>query len=199
VGREDPLRYYYLPIVGHIFRARLEQALSLLSPPYSSILELGYGSGILLPALAARGKEIHGADRDADPDEVAHAISRYSVNAQLTRQDARVLGYPDGRFDLVVAISLMEHIRDVDTVLKEVSRVLKPGGEFLVGMPQSNILMSFLYRLIGWREASTIHVTDYHTVKACAECYFHLTKEARIPSHAPRWAGLYFTMLFQKR
>jgi len=48
----DPLRFYYRPLIGRVFRARIDAGLALLSGRYRRLLEIGYGSGLLMPTLA---------------------------------------------------------------------------------------------------------------------------------------------------
>jgi SAM-dependent methyltransferase len=50
----------------------------------------------------------------------------------LLRTDAIVLQFPTGLFDLVLSVSTLEHVSDVDAVLSEIARVLKPGGMALL-------------------------------------------------------------------
>ncbi|MCL5742709.1 MAG: methyltransferase domain-containing protein, partial [Acidobacteria bacterium] len=53
-------------------------------------------------------------------------------------QDGRI-DFPDSRFDLVVNNQVMEHVEDLNTVLGEIHRVLKPGGEVLSIFPSSDV------------------------------------------------------------
>ena len=60
----DPLRFYYRPLVGRVFRARIDAGLALLDGlRFERLLEIGYGSGLLMPTLATIARELHGADR----------------------------------------------------------------------------------------------------------------------------------------
>ena len=43
---DDPLRYYYKPLIGALYRKRISDGLSLLTPPYKRMLDFGYGSGL---------------------------------------------------------------------------------------------------------------------------------------------------------
>lgn len=52
--------------------------------------------------------------------------------AQMSADD---LQFPDGCFDVVTAIEVLEHVADLDRTLQEVHRVLAPGGRFLVTSP----------------------------------------------------------------
>jgi SAM-dependent methyltransferase len=49
--------------------------------------------------------------------------------------DGNRLPFPDASFDGVIATQVMEHVRNPDILLSEISRVLKPGGTFLLTMP----------------------------------------------------------------
>ena len=60
----DPLPYYYRPLTGWLYRKRLTMALSLLPPrtPRQHVLEVGVGSGILIPTLSAAFGSYTGTD-----------------------------------------------------------------------------------------------------------------------------------------
>lgn len=197
-GPEDPLHYYYWPLIGRFYRERLRQGLSLLSPPYGTIVEFGYGSGLLIPSLAGIGSEVIGIDRDSDPEEVGRALDSLGVSARLFRGDARHTGLPAGKADLVAAISILEHIPNPRPVLEEAARVLKPGGELLVGLPRVGKAMTRLFRCIGWDRAEACHVTAHPQVLAAAAGLFRLRLRARIPRRLPERFGLYYNFLFVK-
>ena len=63
----DPIRFYYYPIIGRLYRKRVEMCLGELSGG-EKILEVGYGSGLTFLNLTQRYREIHGIDLDADSD-----------------------------------------------------------------------------------------------------------------------------------
>lgn len=85
-------------------------------------------------------------DSELDPFREIAAILKLS-NLEYRKADARALEYPDGTFDKVISISVLEHIYPEvggDTqALKEIARVLKPAGEMLLTTPyksQRNIV-----------------------------------------------------------
>ncbi len=198
-GPSDPLPSYYRPIAGPLYRGRINLVLSLLRPPYESILELGYGSGVLMPSLAAISRSVHGIDLDADPQQVQARLAGLGVQAALARGDAGgPLPFPDGRFDLIVAVSIFEHIADVRPVVREVTRLLRPGGELLVGMPRVDKLMEVLFPLLGYRNIQDHHVTTYQEFLAAARDHLRLVTFATMPRWTPAWAGLYYGMLLKK-
>ena len=197
-GFDDPLRYYYFPFIGFLYRLRIKQALSMLMPPYKSILEIGYGSGILLPTFASYTSRLFGIDLYADAERVTSNLAKLSVTASLISGDIRHTNYSDNSFDLIVAISVFEHIHDPDPALNEVFRLLKPNGTFLVGMPRVDSLMKGLFSAIGYKNIGAHHVTNHKQFIKSTQNRFKLIKISSIPKFFPSLAGLYFNMLFQK-
>ncbi len=197
-GPDDPLPYYYKPLIGSIYRARIEQALSLLSPPYDSILELGYGSGILLPSLCALGNSISGIDLQSDPEKINFCLEKVGVRCSLIQGDVADDYFEEGSFDLIVAISIFEHISDLAPVFERMHTLLRPSGQLLVGMPRVDHFMTRAFSLIGFGNIDDHHVTDHITCKQVAAEKFELVASSHIPSMLPGVFGLYFNMLFQK-
>lgn len=196
-GPDDPLPYYYKPMVGALYRARIEQALSLLNPPYSDILEMGYGSGILLPSLHALGNSVSGIDLQSNPEEVNERLKKVGVTSTLIRGDVAGDYFEKESFDLIVAISIFEHILDLPPVFERLYQLLRPAGQLLVGMPRVDKLMEKAFSMIGFSNIQDHHVTDYNTCIAAAS-RFNLIRSAHVPSMLPTSCGLYFNMLFQK-
>ena len=63
----DPLPYYYHPWVGWLYRHRLQMGLDLLPPGGTRVLEVGVGSGVLVPTLTRRYTEYTGTDLTLAP------------------------------------------------------------------------------------------------------------------------------------
>ncbi|PWK58171.1 bifunctional 2-polyprenyl-6-hydroxyphenol methylase/3-demethylubiquinol 3-O-methyltransferase UbiG [Roseicyclus mahoneyensis] len=96
------------------------------------VLDLGCAGGFMAEALAARGAQVTGID----PAEGAIAAARAHAHAAGLRigYDVGVgeaLPYGDAGFDAVVCVDVLEHVADLQQVLAEVARVLRPGGLFL--------------------------------------------------------------------
>ena len=197
-GPDDPLPYYYKPLVGGIYRARIEQALSLLRPPYDTILELGYGSGLLLPSLCALGNSVSGVDLQSDPEKIYPGLKMAGVECTLIQGDVADDSFAPESFDLIVAISIFEHISDLVPVFERMHTLLRTSGQLLVGMPRVDHVMTRAFALIGFGNIDDHHVTDYKTCKQVAGEKFELVASTHLPSLAPEACGLYFNMLFQK-
>jgi 2-polyprenyl-3-methyl-5-hydroxy-6-metoxy-1,4-benzoquinol methylase len=101
--------------------------------PGDRILDLGCGGGLQTALLARHGGHVLGID--ISEGAVGRAISdqeelmkRFSLKYKCTSiSDAR---FGQGEFDMIVSFCVLEHIRDLDVVLRECRRILKPGGRF---------------------------------------------------------------------
>jgi SAM-dependent methyltransferase len=196
-GPSDPIAFYRRPVVGRLFLERINMGLRLLDGQrFDRVLEIGYGAGAVILAIAPVANEVHGIDLDADPAAVGGLLRERGCRASLAKGDVRQLSYADGFFDLAIAFSVFEHIRDYPQALREVARVLRPGGSFLLGMPAVNRAMSWGFDAIGFKGIDHHHVTTPGEVaRAFPECGWRV-RDARYLG--PRWAPMYSAWLLTK-
>jgi SAM-dependent methyltransferase len=102
----------------------------LAPPPGARILDVGCGSGRMLDELARWGSV---SGLDAEHAGVAAARSRGHEDVRLGV--AEELPWPDGAFDLVTCLDVIEHTPDDGRTLAELRRVTRPGGHLLVTVP----------------------------------------------------------------
>jgi 2-polyprenyl-3-methyl-5-hydroxy-6-metoxy-1,4-benzoquinol methylase len=91
-----------------------------------SALELGCGTGYFTRELACSGANIVAVDVSPDLLEIAKANSS-APNVRYEIQNAYELSYPDAVFDSVVGSSVLHHL-EIEEAIREIYRVLKPGG-----------------------------------------------------------------------
>lgn len=106
-------------------------------------LDLGFGSAVFLQAAAAQGWEVSGVEVSRSAVENARRLGFQNA----AHGDLAAVGYPEGQFDVVVASEVLEHVDDVRTLVKEVARVLRPGGLFWASTPHARGLSFRLLRL----------------------------------------------------
>ncbi|MBD3236064.1 MAG: methyltransferase domain-containing protein [Candidatus Eisenbacteria bacterium] len=95
------------------------------------ILEIGAGDGRVLGAVQRR----HGKRVRIEGIDLPEARSAQSPEMPVRPMAAEHLAYRPGSFDLVYSVHTAEHLPDLDAVLSEVTRVLRPGGALLLIVP----------------------------------------------------------------
>jgi SAM-dependent methyltransferase len=97
-----------------------------------AILDLGAGNGIASYALARDGWKVTALEPDPSAEVGAAAIERLAADTGLPIQVIREVGerlpFPDGAFAAIHARQVLHHLRDLDAGLRQLARVLKPGG-----------------------------------------------------------------------
>jgi SAM-dependent methyltransferase len=104
---------------------------SLGLPPGARILDAGCGSGRNMVELAPYGN-VTGVDVSPASVDVAKARD---VGEAMVASLSEPLPFPDASFDLAVSLDVLEHIDDDRSVLRELRRVIRPGGRLLVTVP----------------------------------------------------------------
>ncbi len=204
-GVSDPLPFYYKPLVGRLFRARLDVGLGLLTRRFRRLLEIGYGSGLLMPTLAGLSDELYGADLGKAPHDLEAALARLGVKPTgLVQADVQALPFPAGHFDGVVAFSILEHLDGaaLPRAAAEVARVLEPDGLFLVGCPAVHKAMNAAFDLIGFSGIENHHLSAIGDVVAAFTPRFLVDQHACLPralDRAPLGWAPYTAVLFRKR
>ena len=103
-----------------------------------TVLDVACGEGYGSAYLSQVAESVIGVDIDAA--SVEHAKANYGrSNIDFRVGSALELPVPSASVDLVVSFETIEHFYDHDTFLKEVKRVLKPGGLFMVSTPERDI------------------------------------------------------------
>lgn len=102
--------------------------------PYGKALELGCGTGFFLLNLKQAGVLDEGHVTDISPGMVKAAQRNaeqlgFTIDGRVA--DAERIPYDDDTFDLVVGHAVLHHIPEVEQAIREVVRVLKPGGRFV--------------------------------------------------------------------
>ena len=128
--------------------------------PGERVLDMGAGGGRHAFEAYRRGADVVAFDMDAD--ELAGVLEIFGAmkeqgevpegaNADIKQGDALELPFADGEFDRIIAAEVLEHIHaDVDAI-KELVRVLRPGGTMAISVPR------WLPEVINWRLSDEYH------------------------------------------
>jgi SAM-dependent methyltransferase len=115
--------------------------------PGRRALELGCGTGVFLEKTARSGAVVHGLDLSEDLLAKARARLVDLANVTLDEGNAEQMPYPAADFDTVYGSSVLHHL-DLKAALREIHRVLRPGGRLVFAEP--NILnpqVALMFRL----------------------------------------------------
>ncbi len=140
--------------------------------PYGRALEIGAGTGFFSLNLRQAGvlDEVHVSDLSPGMVRAAEANARrlgFEIEGRVG--DAEDLPYGDGEFDVVVGHAVIHHIPDVERALREVLRVLRPGGRFVIA-------------------GEPTRIGDWYARRLGRVTWAATTRATRLPLLRERWA-----------
>jgi len=191
VNGYDPIRFYYWPVIGRMYRRRVELCLAECRGG-ERILEIGFGSGLTFLNLHDRYREIHGLDLTADVQRVTQVFTSRGIATDLRQGNVLQMPYPDNHFDTVLLISILEHLQPAEQLaaFNEIRRVLRPGGLVVYGVPIERPLMVWMFRCLGYN----IRLHHFSTEKQVRAAAASVMKEVRVtgmPSFPPGLGNVY--------
>jgi 2-polyprenyl-3-methyl-5-hydroxy-6-metoxy-1,4-benzoquinol methylase len=189
-NEHDPLPYYYHPLWGWLYRKRLQMALDLVPERGAAVLEIGVGSGILVPTLTARFARYTGIDL-ALAEDLARLVAP-GCEAGFARADLLAeADLPAERYDVVLCLSVLEHIADCERAAAALARTLVKGGTLVAGYPMVNGLMSGCFRAIGFRNIEAHHVAAPSAIDRALRRVLRPVARQALPPLAPVALALY--------
>jgi SAM-dependent methyltransferase len=189
-NERDPLPYYYRPLTGWLYRHRLQIGLDFLPSGGRRILEIGVGSGILVPTLTTHYAEYTGTDlvlAEGLDKLVAPGCKASFRSANLLSED----DLPVGAFDAIVCFSVLEHIEDATGAARNLSRALAPGGILVTGYPMVSRFMTRAFAAIGYPNIDEDHVSPPRKIAAALARVLRPVGRAAFPPGAPLDLALY--------
>ena len=138
---EEAIRSAYrrwAPVYDHTFgRVAAEgrkHSVEIINQGKGRVLEVGVGTGLSLPAYGRAPRDRRHRPLPGDAGEGARAgrPKRLSNVAGLHEMDASDLQFPTASFDTVVAMYVMTVVPEPEKVMRELSRVCRPGGEVII-------------------------------------------------------------------
>lgn len=132
-----PARLNYL---CQLLRGRFGEELSRVT-----VLDVGCGGGLFAEEVARLGCQVTGIDLSPSSIEIAQRHAEETgLSITYHVASAERLPFHDNAFDLVYCCDVLEHVNDVNAIITESSRVLKPGGIYLYDTINRTWLSKFL-------------------------------------------------------
>ena len=123
------------------------------------VLELGCGTGSMWQGMTLpEGCHVTLTDFSAGMLETAKANTPH-LAADYAVADAQAIPYPDASFDVVIANMMLYHVPDIAQALREIRRVLKPGGRFFAATSGENGVVQAVADMLGMRFDANLRFT----------------------------------------
>ena len=166
---------------------KLRYLLEDLKPHQGRVLDVGCGAGSVAKAVKRERPDLDVAGCDVSRSTIAIAeASAEGVDFRLAQ--AEKLPFADGRFDFVWIFDVLEHVEKPEQVLREVARVLRPGGGFHIVLPLEAQSWT-LYHFIGCGTRWTAKVRHGGHVQVFSEKSFSgLATSCGLPVKGTRWS-----------
>jgi 2-polyprenyl-3-methyl-5-hydroxy-6-metoxy-1,4-benzoquinol methylase len=165
------------PVINWLFWKRLHTVMDYVErvAPFQHVLDFGCGSGVMLPFLAGVSREVVAADIDLLPLEYMKSHVPLAPNVQMRDASAGSMSQlRTASFDLILALDVLEHVKDLSEALAQLLRLLKPGAQLIISGPTESVL----YRL-GRKLAGPEYSGEYHE-RGVAEIREMLASRAKL-------------------
>jgi ubiquinone/menaquinone biosynthesis C-methylase UbiE len=144
MGRNETIQES--PVICYEQELRAQTVLELLAvKPGERVLDIGCGNARDITRIAERGGEVVGVDNSPGMVEAARQELERMGLSGITLQvgDATSLDFADASFDKVLCSEVIEHIPDAAQALREMRRVLRPGGSLVLSTPNKGSWYGF--------------------------------------------------------
>ena len=143
------------------------------------VLEIGVGSGSHAQLIAPQCRTYIGIDlTEYAVTSTSRRFSRFDIPGRIMRMDAEQMAFVDQSFDFVWTWGVIHHSADTGRVLREMYRILRPGGQATVMVYHRSWLYAYIYAALyrgivlgGFRRHSLHELLQLHTDGAIARFY----------------------------
>jgi ubiquinone/menaquinone biosynthesis C-methylase UbiE len=150
---ETGTRAYFesLDRARHEYAPWMSDALDYAGTAGLDVLDVGCGQGIDLARYAAAGATVTGIDLTPRHVELARAhLAALELPGTVVLGDAERLPFADHSFDRVASNGVLHHTPDIAAALREIRRVLRPGGEARIVLYNRSSLHYWIHQVLYW-------------------------------------------------
>jgi len=167
----DPKKYeawYETPLGGASDRFEKELVLSMAGVKDGErVLDAGCGTGIYSIEFAKKRALVTGLDASSGMLEWARAkTGRAGLKIDFIEADIINVPFPDGHFDLVLSVCMLCFVRERESALLEMKRVLRPGGRVVIALLNRRFPWAILRRAKGLFRKSVYDSAEFITPRA---------------------------------
>jgi len=195
---EDSLDLYYTPLIKDVYLHRFELAVSLIKgKQYESLLDIGFGCGIFLKELSLHTKLLYGIDIHENINKVRHTVQKEDFRAELKSGSILSIPYESQKFQCVMAMSILEHLTELDKAMSEIGRIACANADIILGFPVKNLITDSFFRSLGY-SPNKIHPSTHQSILKAIRRHFKIVKIIKYPQFFPPNLGLYLVVKCQK-
>lgn len=205
---EDSVKCYYHPILKYPYLRRFKEVKKLIGKrKFNKLLDLGYGSGIFLPELAKHTEELHGLDIHSNQRIVEEMLKKENTTAKLSHGDIADFSekYGPRFFDVIVCLSVLEHVKEIENAIDNVLYVLKDDGTAFLGFPTKNPFIDLIFNLILSKvvkkehKIDDFHVSSHNKILDNIKAKMKIEKIVTIPRFIPKELSIYIVCECKKK
>lgn len=191
---QQALRDTYTGERKGVSRVGLKVGLRRRTPPLvpgGRLLDIGCGGGHYLQCMKELGWAVQGIE--FDEAQAAHAREQLSADVRAGTAESTLDGLPSEHFDVVTLWHVLEHLHNPTLVLREVHRVLKPGGRIMVEVPNFQSIDRVLFKSYWYPLELPRHLYHFgpRTLRALlGQCGFEVDSIRGTPAAIPVTASL---------
>jgi ubiquinone/menaquinone biosynthesis C-methylase UbiE len=131
--------YYEIETKRYQYQYHIPSILGWVDWNEKQVLEVGSGVGTDARQIINKGGVYTGINIDAGSvASTSKALEAFGLQGNISQVNAVDMSFDDNTFDIVYSFGVLHHIPEVDDAIREISRVLKPGGELLIMLYNRN-------------------------------------------------------------
>lgn len=187
------------PLVRFIHTSRLNSIIRELPKKDGiQVLDAGCGEGHLLEKLSQlKGRKVDCYGLDITDAALEKARER-CPGAKLKKANLSQTGFDDDFFDAVICTEVLEHVREYPIVIKELKRIVKPGGFLILTFP-NEILWTVSRFFLGRKPVKVPdHVNSFNPSSMKSLVGLKLVQRINLPFGLPFFFSLNALMKFKK-
>jgi ubiquinone/menaquinone biosynthesis C-methylase UbiE len=187
-----------LPGIGYLYKKRIAMMLQALQGiAVNHILDIGYGSGVLCPFIHDLCQTYTGIDIHGHAQDVERALKTQGFHRSTFLEcDLFRMSFAGASFDVALAMSVLEHLTNLEEAMRCVARVIRRGGFFVVGVPSDMLPMRLYFKIANLDPFWNEHPSSPEDIQAAAKNHFELVQILRYPA---RWFSMYDVLKLRKR
>lgn len=191
-GDVDHADWNYRLMFGSLLRSRYNLVTFFLgNTKVKRLLEIGYGSGVFLTELTKYCDELYGVDKHEYVKEVAEKLSEFDVYPQLSSAEAEKMPFEENFFDIIVTVSTLEFVGNLELVCSEISKILQPDGKLIVITPGKSFITDFGLKVLTGKDADEDFGNRREIILPTLQKHFEIIRESTVPSYGASLLRLY--------